>query len=169
MDGIFVIAESEQELTEMLQIIDNFFSKWQSKVTQNKSGNIVFNDKYNVNRKEENLKINTGNKVLESKSSYKHLGEIITPNLKVVNHLQEKEIQKFFASSNEVLSQIKMETLLKRYYSCKIPVLLYGCETWILNSPEIKQNSNQHSTENKLFTSTPIPVIYSEIGKIPIE
>ena len=53
----------------MLQVIDNFLSKWQLKVNQNKSGIIVFNEKYNVNRKEENLKINIGNKVLESKNS----------------------------------------------------------------------------------------------------
>ena len=37
-----------------------------------------------------------------------------------------------FESSNEVLSQIKMENLLKLYYSCVIPALLCGCETWIL-------------------------------------
>ena len=133
MDGISAVAESKQELTKMLQVTDNFLSKWQLKVNQNKSGIIVFNEKYNVNRKEENLKINIGNKVLERKNSYKYLGEIITPNLKVATHLQAKEIQIngiiqscVFASSNEVLAQIKMETLLKLYFSCVIPALLYG-------------------------------------------
>ena len=132
MDDIFAIAESKQELTKMLQVIDNFLSKWQLKVNQNKSGIIVFNEKYNVNRKEENLKINIGNKVLKNKN----LVKIITPNLKVATHLQAKEIQIngiiqscVFASSNEVLSHIKMETLLKLYYSCVIPALLYVCET----------------------------------------
>ena len=145
IDDISVIAESKQELTKMLQVIYNFLSIWQLKVNQNKSGIIVFNEKYNVNRKEENLKINIGNKVLESKNSYKYLREIITPNLKVATHLQAKEIQIYgiiqscvFASSNEFLSQIKMETLLKLYYSCMIPALLCDCETWILNSTEIK-------------------------------
>ena len=180
MDDISAIAENEQELIKMLQVIDNFLSKWQLNVNQNKSGIIVFNEKYNVNRKKENLKINIGNKVLESKNSCKYLGEISTPNLKVETHLQVKEIQINgviqscdFASSNEVLSQIKMETLLKLYYSCVIPALLYGCETWILNSPEIKHlNRIQINTLRKtlkLSTSTLIPVIYSEIGEIPIQ
>ena len=71
----------------MLQVNDNFLSKWHSKVNQNKRGIIVFNDKYNVNRKKENQKINIGNNVLENKNSYKYFGEIITPNLKVANHL----------------------------------------------------------------------------------
>ena len=150
------------------------------KCQPNKSGIIVFNEKYNVNRKEGNLKIDIGNKVLESKNSYKYLGEIITPNLKNATHLQAKEIQIngiiqscVFASSNEVLAQIKMETLLKLYYSCVIPALLYGFETWILNSPEIKHlNRIQINTLRKILklsTSTPIPITYSEIGEIPIQ
>ena len=105
---------------------------------------------------------------------------MITPNLKVATHLQAKEIQIngimqscVFPSSNEVLSQIKMETLLKLYYSCVIPALLYGCETWILNSSEIKRlNRIQINTLRKILklsTSTPIPIIYSEIGEIPIQ
>ena len=179
MDDISAIAESKQELTKMLQVIDNFISKWQLKVNQNKRAIIVFNEKYNVNRKKENLKINIGNKVLESRNSYKYLGEIITPNLKVATHLQAKEIQIngkiqscVFASSNEVLSQIKMETLLKLYYSCVIPALLYGCETWILNSSEIKHlNRVQINTLQKILklsTSTQFQ-LYIVIGEIPIQ
>ena len=72
MDDISGIAESEQELTKMLQVTENFLSKWQLKVNQSKSEIIVFNEKYNVNRKEENPRINIGNKVLESKKSYKY-------------------------------------------------------------------------------------------------
>ena len=102
MDDISAIAESKQELTKILRVIGDFISKWQ------------------LGRKGENVKINIGNKVLESKNSIlkkKCLGEIITPNLKVATHLQAKEIQingiiqsYVFASSNEVLPQIKMET-----------------------------------------------------------
>ena len=66
-----------------------------------------------------------------------------------------------------------METLLKLYYSHVIPPLLYGCETWILNSPENKHlNRIQINTFQKILklpTATPIPVIYSEIGEILIE
>ena len=66
-----------------------------------------------------------------------------------------------------------METLLKLYYSYVIPALLYGSETCILNSPEIKHlNRIQINTPWKILklpTATPILVIYSEIGEIPIE
>ena len=68
-DDIFAIAESEKELSKMIQVSEKFLRKWQLKVNQNKSGITVFNGKYNVSRKEENLKINIGNKVLENKNT----------------------------------------------------------------------------------------------------
>ena len=78
-----------------------------------------------------------------------------------------------FASSNEVLSQTKMETLLKLCYSCVTPALLYGCETWILNSTEIRHLTriqiNTLWKILKLSKSTPIPIINSGVGEIPIE
>ena len=73
-DGIYIITESEQELSKMLQVTNDFLTKWKLKVNQNKSGVIAVNDKNNVSKKEENLKINIDNKVLESKNSYKYLG-----------------------------------------------------------------------------------------------
>ena len=66
-----------------------------------------------------------------------------------------------------------METLLKLYYSCVIPALLYGCKTWMFNSTEIKHlNQIQINTPQKILqlsTFTPIPIIYTEIGKLPVE
>ena len=66
-----------------------------------------------------------------------------------------------------------METLLKLCYSRVIPALLYGCETWVLNYLEIKHvNRIQINTLRKILklpTATPIPVIYSATGEIPIE
>ena len=93
-------------------------------------------------------------------------------------HLQAKEIQIngiiqscVFASSNEVLAQIKMETLLKLYYSCVIPALLYGCETWILDSPEIKHlNRIQVNTLRKIlklltYKNKPILTMFNQYFK----
>ena len=63
-----------------------------------------------------------------------------------------------------------MENLLKLYYSCVIPALLYGCETWILNSHEIKHlNRIQINTLQKILTlciATAIPVIYRKIKQM---
>ena len=54
-----------------------------------------------------------------------------------------------------------------------IPALLYGCETWILNSTEIKPliriQINTLRKILKLSTSTPVPTVCSEIGEIPVE
>ena len=66
-----------------------------------------------------------------------------------------------------------METPLKLYYSCVTPALLYGCETSILNSLKIKHlNRIQINTLRKMLklsTSTPIQIIYFDIGEIKIQ
>ena len=66
-----------------------------------------------------------------------------------------------------------MKTPLKLYYSCVIPALLYGCETSILNSLKIEHlNRIQINTLRKMLklsTSTPIPIIYFDIGEIKIQ
>ena len=59
------------------------------------------------------------------------------------------------------------------YYSCVITTILYGCETWLLNPTEKRQlRTIQQETLRKILKlsmSTPRPILYSEIGEIPIE
>ena len=121
MGNISVIAESKQELAKMLQVTDKFLNKWHLKVNQSKSGVIVFNCQYNVKRKEENQ--------IQEKNPTK-------PPRKRNTNKWNNSVMCFCI--NEALSQIKMETL---YYSFVSPALLYGCETWMLSSPEIKHLS----------------------------
>ena len=62
---------------------------------------------------------------------------------------------------------------LKLCYSCVTPALSYDCETWILNSTEIRHlNQIQINTLwkiLKLSKSTSIPIINSGVGEISIE
>ena len=110
----------------------------------------------------------------------KYLGEVLTSDLKLKDHIEEKRIttQKIlntclYAASNEVLSKIRMITILKLYKSTIIPSLLYGCETWIPTEND-KQNllNIQLSIIRKIvkaLKSTPEISLYGEIGELPID
>ena len=54
----------------------------------------------------------------------------------------------------------QINALLKLYRSCVLPVLIYGCETWILKDNEVKLPNNiqvkTFKKKFKLLTSTPI-------------
>ena len=110
----------------------------------------------------------------------KYLGEVLTSDLKLKDHIEEKRITTqtilntcLYAASDEVLSKIRMITILKLYKSTIIPSLLYGCETWIPTEND-KQNllNIQLSIIIKIVKapeSTPKISLYGEKGELPID
>ena len=110
----------------------------------------------------------------------KYLGEVLTSDLKLKDHIEEKRITTqtilntcLYAASDEVLSKIRMITILKLYKSTIILSLLYGCETWIPTEND-KQNllNIQLSIIGKIVKapkSTPKLSLYGKIGELPID
>ena len=91
----------------------------------------------------------------------------ITEKLHLVEELMQNCI---FASTNSILSKVKMQTLLNLYKSCIIPVLIYGSETWIPTT-EDKLKSTQipiSAIRRILNISTPLVSICLEAGELPI-
>ena len=110
----------------------------------------------------------------------KYLGEALTNDLKITQHLKEKRtnIQSIlhvciYTAKNEILSQIKTRTLIKLYQTTILPALLYGCETWYISREDIKELTDIQftiiRTILKLPISTPKPALLGEIGEFPIE
>ena len=74
--------------------------------------------------------INTGGKSTEIVQKVKYLGKVLTSDLKLKDHIEEKRITTqailntcLYAASNEVLSKIRMITILKFYKLAIIPPL----------------------------------------------
>ena len=110
----------------------------------------------------------------------KYLGEILTKDLKITQHLKEKKmnIQSILhvcihTTKNEILSQIKTRTLIKLYQTTILPALLYGCEAWYISREDIKELTDMQftiiRTILKFPISTPKPALLGEIGEFPIE
>ena len=110
----------------------------------------------------------------------KYLGEPLTNDLKITQHLKVKKtnIQSIlhvciYTTKNEILSQIKTRILIKLYQTTILPALLYGCETWYISREGIKELTNTQFTIIRTILKLPISTTKSallgEIGVFPIE
>ena len=66
----------------------------------------------------------------------KYLGETLTNELKITQHLKDKKTNiqlilhvRIYTTKNEILSQIKTRTLIILYQTTILPALLYEWET----------------------------------------
>ena len=97
--------------------------------------------------------------------------------LRLKDHIEEKRITTqtvlntyLCTASNEVLSKIRMITIIKLYMSTIIPSLLYGCETWIPTKNDKQNLLNIHLSKIvKAPKTTPKVSLYGEIGELPID
>ena len=176
MDEISLIADSERQLQEILNQTNLFFNKWHLKFNPTKSAVVIFHSKQ-TNKTQNQFKI--GSDIIKTKSQCKFLGEHLTIQMSLIHHITEKShIVKglmqncIFVSTNSLLSKIKMQTLLNLYKSCIIPVLIYGCETWIpttedkLELTQIPLSAIRNIL--KLPTSTPLVSLCLETGELLI-
>ena len=83
---------------------------------------------------------------MQLKRKMKYLGEALTNDLKIAQHLKQKStnIQSIlhvyiYTTKHAILSQIKTRTLIKRYQTTILPALLCRFETWYISREDIKE------------------------------
>ena len=175
MDDVTLVSKVYREMKEMVQFLQIICHKWHLAINYQKTKVLICNSR-ECNQKA----ISIGGKSIEIVRKVKYLGEFLTSDLKLKDHIEEKRITTqtilntcLYAASDEVLSKIRMITILKLYKSTIIPSLLYGCETWIPTEND-KQNllNIQLSIIRKIvkaLKSTPEISLYGEIGELPID
>ena len=175
MDDITLISKTYKDIREIIQFVRIICNKWHLVINYQKTKALIFNSK---ECKQEATDI--GGKSIEIVRRVKYLGEVLTSDLRLKDHIEERRITTqtvlntcLYTASNEVLSEIRMITIIKLYKSTIIPALLYVCETWI---PTENDNQNllniQLSIIRKIVKapkSTPKISLYGEIGELPID
>ena len=87
MDDITITSSDINQLKNMLTVLEYVCNKWRLKINYKKSGVLMFNCK---NSKTDNSKIIVGSKTYAVKKKMKYLGEALTNDLKITQHLKEK-------------------------------------------------------------------------------
>ena len=111
----------------MLTLLEYVCNKRHLKINYKEGGVLIFNSK---NSKTDNSKTIVGSKTYAAKKKMKYLGETLTNDLKISQHLEEKKtnIQPILhvcidTTKNGILSEIKTRTLIKLYQTVILPVL----------------------------------------------
>jgi exonuclease III len=174
MDDIVLVAESPEQLQVMLSVTSSFANEWHLTFSKDKSKVMIVNE-----RRFGPHWWKLGHMSLEQTDTYTYLGEKLSQTLALTPHLKLLE-QKMYTHTNrilatassEVLSRIKMRTLLQLHDKCLIPALLYNCETWILGKNEQKKIDTLQfkalRSHLKTPKSTPKMALYAETGIYPL-
>ena len=105
MDDITLVSETYRKMKEMIQFVQIICDKWHLVINYQKTKLLTYNSK-ECNQEA----IDIGRKSIEIVRKVKYLGEVLTSDLKLKNHTEQKRITTqtilntcLYAVSNEVL------------------------------------------------------------------
>ena len=136
-DDLRTIAPSKSTISKQINIIENFTS--QNHLTLNSEKTEIIKISH---CRPENEKINLSNCTISVSTEAKCLGVWWSYNLSALRSVQEnitKARKAFFAFGKIEAFQGHLNPLsaISIFESCIIPILLYGCDTWLLDSSTI--------------------------------
>ena len=145
-DDLVIVAESENDLQQLLNEVYNWCYKWKLNINNSKS-NVIHFRKSRV--KKSTFVFNVGEKHLEIVSQYKYLGIVLDEHL---NFNKASEVLGGAAGRalSVIISKFKnihgmgYETFTKLFHSCVSPILDYSCCIWGFdNFKDIEKIQNQ--------------------------
>ena len=166
-----LIADSESELQSMLNVMYQWCKKWRLRLNSNKTKIVHFRRK---RVKQTMFKFTYGSKAIDIVQCYKYLGVIFD------EFMSYDECSKTLSESagralGVLISKFKRfrdtgyETFTKLFDSGVQPILTYGSSVWGLKIfKDIDRVTNRACPHYLgLYTFTPIPALYSEMGWLP--
>jgi hypothetical protein len=168
MDDVVLCSETEKEMQEMLNITHTIAKKYHIVFGKEKS-------KIMTNKKTCDTKFYLGNMEMEKTDTYKYLGETITYNQKMEEHIKQTKrkaegaLQTILGIAKDPqLKGIEMETIWKLVEVCIIPIITYSSETWNTTKSEMKEMNRILDNIIKrillLPITTPRESLYIETG-----
>ena len=164
------MAESPEDLQKSLTVFSEYCEKWKLKINTDKSKILIFGSKLPKNKTFYIKDIK-----LDIVDSYKYLGIIFCRN---GSFLQAKKTLISQAKKGMTLLKIRIRNLnlpidcqLRIFDSTIVPILLYSSEIWGFgNNQNIEQIQLTFLKDLlKLRKSTPLPMIYGELGVFPLD
>ena len=166
-DDIAILANSEEELQQMLKVVENWCNKWKMIININKTKLVYFNHK---SCKKNIKEIKIYNQIIELVNSYKYLGIDLESDGKwktMTNNL--------FKKSNQAINYLSLAGFINHKLPIEIneriaqvsiwSIILYGSE--LFNQTEDKLNIIMRKVGKKILgckRSTPNVAVIGDLG-----
>ena len=174
-DDIVLMANSDDELQKMLNIVDNFGKRWSLSFSEKKSKVMITGQRIN---KTKIWKL--GHLNLSEVYEYKYLGVYFSRSLKDNRHISNLKTK--FTKLNGYIASIlskhmdinRMEFGSSLWHNVVMPSLTYGCGVWFNGTASDKQllSSMQYNCARQILKLRCKPAksaLLSDIGWLPIE
>ena len=170
MDDVLLLADTQQELQEMLDITKKVADKYHIVFGEEKSKVMIIGKS---NPKDPPTKL--GDMTLKITDNYKYLGEIINNRKSTKNQMDEARRKAegalqtiLLVAGDPTLKGIQMGIIWKLVETCITPIITYASETWENNKEENKRaNRILDGILKRILmvpTSTPREALHIETG-----
>ena len=135
-DDMVVLSESEDELRNMMQGLNETCKKYGMRINIKKTKSMI------LGGKEETVRVSLKGEDIEQVEKFKYLGSWITKDMRCSTEIKTRiaMAKEGFNRKRRLLCGPLEKELRKRLVKCYIwSVLLYGAETWSLRKEEIKR------------------------------
>ena len=169
-DDTVVFGTDPESFQENINIFYEYSRLWNLNVNLNKTKILIFGM-----RNTRNCEFKLGDHKIDICEEFKYLGTVFTRQrsfYKAIKHNIEharKALHLLYKRINNL--QIPLDLQLHLFDSTVLPIILYGCEIWgFQNTKMIDTIYNQFLRNiSKLRKSTPIYMLYAELGRKPID
>ena len=169
-DDTVILANTEQELQNSLNLFNSYCEQWKLQVNLNKTKVVIFGA-----RKTDSFKFTLGNIDIEITDRYKYLGIFFSQSRSFLNarkHIAEqakKAMHLLFCRINNLHLPIDLQ--LKLFDQTVMPILTYGSEIFGFENLDLLEKIHTDFLKKitKCRRSTPSYILYAELGRFPIE
>ena len=169
-DDTILLTESANEMQRMLNVFDDYCSKWRLSVHLDKTKVVIF-EKRKSNR---NLKFSMRGEEIKRADSYTYLGLLFNYNCSFFparKNLIAQANKALFALNYKIRNLcIPVDIQLKLFDCLVAPILLYSSEIWSYENFEQIERFHLKFLKQilKVRSTTPSYMVYGETGRYPL-
>ena len=176
-DDTVIFGTDPKSFQENINVFFEYSRLWKLNINLSKSKVLICGIR-NTN----NFEFKLGDDTIDICDEFKYLGTVFTKHrtvftkhrtfFKAIKHNVDhakKALHLLYKRINNL--HIPLNLQLELFDSTVLPILLYGCETWGFQSSNLIDTVHNQFLRNiaKLHKSTPIYMIYAELGRNPID